>query len=259
MGERPPFDWHRPIGPSEAQKARDAERMSQLAVEAMKRQVKAMLTDPTPATPDEADLLETAWGIIANAGGGDWTTQTYEWASAAARWRSDYFAYLDSRQQGDAVAGVYRERARLVAALARLYPASLERADPSPGFEWVVYVDLPTGQASWHVSDDDLDLFDGGPPLRLLRLWGRFDPQHRRVGRRALVVVGLGWVPLMALALFSGAYGHPEILDAFVRDASVHARSLLAAPLLVLAEAVCIPRLGAIAQSLCTRGIVPSS
>lgn len=105
----------------------------------------------------------------------------------------------------------------------------------------------------------DLDLFDGGPPLRLLRLWGRFDPQHRRVGRRALVVVGLGWVPLMALALFSGAYGHPEILDAFVRDASVHARSLLAAPLLVLAEAVCIPRLGAIAQSLCTRGIVPAS
>ena len=51
MGERPPFDWHRPIGPSEAQKARDAERMSQLAVEAMKRQVKAMLTDTTPATP----------------------------------------------------------------------------------------------------------------------------------------------------------------------------------------------------------------
>lgn len=59
---------------------------------------------PTPATPDEADLLETAWGIIANAGGGDWTTQTFEWASAAARWRSDYFAYLDSRRQGDAVA-----------------------------------------------------------------------------------------------------------------------------------------------------------
>lgn len=182
MGERPPFDWHRPIGPSEAQKARDAERMSQLAVEAMKRQVKAMLTDPTPATPDEADLLETAWGIIANAGGGDWTTQTYEWASAAARWRSDYFAYLDSRQQGDAVAGVYRERARLVAALARLYPASLERADPSPGFEWVVYVDLPTGQASWHVSDDDLDLFDGTPRGQGRKWDGHDDAEkHRRV------------------------------------------------------------------------------
>ncbi|MDM0034412.1 hypothetical protein QTI33_19915 [Variovorax sp. J22P271] len=105
----------------------------------------------------------------------------------------------------------------------------------------------------------DLDLFDGGPPLRLLRLWGRFDPWHRHVVRRALVVIALGWLPLMALALVSGAYGHAEVLAAFLRDASVHARSLLAAPLLVLAEALCIPRLGAIAQSLGTRGIVPPS
>ncbi|MES1264999.1 MAG: hypothetical protein ABUU24_05020, partial [Variovorax sp.] len=95
----------------------------------------------------------------------------------------------------------------------------------------------------------DLDLFDGGPPLRLLRLWGRFDPWHRHVVRRALVVIALGWLPLMVLALIAGAYGHAEVLDAFLRDASVHARSLPAAPLLVLAAGVCIPRLGAIAQS----------
>ena len=36
------------------------------------------------------DLLESAWGIIANAGGGDWTTQTDDWQIAAARWREKY-------------------------------------------------------------------------------------------------------------------------------------------------------------------------
>jgi hypothetical protein len=39
---------------------------------------------------DPVDLLESAWGIIANAGGGDWTTQTAEWQEAARRWRDSY-------------------------------------------------------------------------------------------------------------------------------------------------------------------------
>ena len=38
------------------------------------------------------DLLEVAWGLIANAGGGDWTKETPEWQDAAARWRDNYFA-----------------------------------------------------------------------------------------------------------------------------------------------------------------------
>ena len=39
---------------------------------------------------EKMDLLESAWGIIANAGGGDWTTQTDDWQRAAARWREEY-------------------------------------------------------------------------------------------------------------------------------------------------------------------------
>ena len=41
-----------------------------------------------------ADLLEAAWGIIANAGGGNWETQTKEWQKAAARWRDRYHTTL---------------------------------------------------------------------------------------------------------------------------------------------------------------------
>ena len=39
-------------------------------------------------------LAEYAWGIIANAGGGDWTTQTDDWQKAAAKWRDQYHDYL---------------------------------------------------------------------------------------------------------------------------------------------------------------------
>ena len=35
-------------------------------------------------------LLKTAWGIIANAGGGDWKKETTDWQEAAVRWRDDY-------------------------------------------------------------------------------------------------------------------------------------------------------------------------
>ena len=44
------------------------------------------------------DLLEEAWGIIANAGGGDWTKESPEWQEAAARWREKYHKTLPSFQ-----------------------------------------------------------------------------------------------------------------------------------------------------------------
>lgn len=34
--------------------------------------------------------VDLAWGVIANAGGGDWSTQTEEWCLAAANWRDRY-------------------------------------------------------------------------------------------------------------------------------------------------------------------------
>ncbi len=43
---------------------------------------------------NELDLLETAWGIIANANGGDWEKASPEWREAAARWRDQYHAKL---------------------------------------------------------------------------------------------------------------------------------------------------------------------
>jgi hypothetical protein len=40
------------------------------------------------------DLLEWAWTIIANAGGGDWKRESKHWQDAAAKWRDAYHASL---------------------------------------------------------------------------------------------------------------------------------------------------------------------
>ncbi len=45
-----------------------------------------------PREPDWEDLCEYAWGVIANAGGGNWKLETPEWQEAAARWREQFFA-----------------------------------------------------------------------------------------------------------------------------------------------------------------------
>lgn len=40
------------------------------------------------------NLLEAAWGLIANANEGNWDSALPEWQEAAVRWRDAYFATL---------------------------------------------------------------------------------------------------------------------------------------------------------------------
>lgn len=90
--------------------------------------------------------------------------------------------------------GAYAERNKLVALLASLFPSSLERhdgADWEDDWRWVVFVDLPTGQVSWHIHDSELLHFS-----HVLRLQGRAwdghsnDDKWSRVARAALVSAG---------------------------------------------------------------------
>lgn len=60
----------------------------------------------------------------------------------------------------------YHERNQLVALLARLYPSGIRRTDIrgwDPEWNNCVYIDLPTGQASWHYHDKEAYLFDDLP------------------------------------------------------------------------------------------------
>ena len=45
---------------------------------------------------DIGDLLEMAWGIIANAHNGIWEDAPPDWKNAAQRWRDDYHRYLQN-------------------------------------------------------------------------------------------------------------------------------------------------------------------
>jgi hypothetical protein len=59
----------------------------------------------------------------------------------------------------------YLERDKLVAFLARLYPAHLKRhpeGDDGCGQDWmnVVCVHSPAGQLTWHVHDSEMKIFD---------------------------------------------------------------------------------------------------
>lgn len=52
--------------------------------------------------PRPSEILDLAWGLIANAGGGDWDKETPEWRGAADRWRDLYFKWLELRRKDPA-------------------------------------------------------------------------------------------------------------------------------------------------------------
>lgn len=58
----------------------------------------------------------------------------------------------------------YSERNKLVALVSTKFPASLERhpeedKDWEDDWRWIVFIQLPTGQVSWHIHDSELPLF----------------------------------------------------------------------------------------------------
>lgn len=90
----------------------------------------------------------------------------------------------------------YAERNRLVAALSTLFPASLERhpeedATWEEDWRWIVFVDLPTGQAGWHIHDSELPLFEH-LPREVGRAWDGHttEEKYRRVAALRAVASG---------------------------------------------------------------------
>jgi len=102
----------------------------------------------------------------------------------------------------------------------------------------------------------DSDLFDGGPPLRWQKAVGLVRPGNPRIIRRAQLVILIGWLPLALLAAFQFLSPRNGTAKFLLSDFSVYSRYLIAAPLLVLAEADCIPRLGIIARHFLDAGFI---
>src|SRR5262249_56355528 len=95
-----------------------------------------------------------------------------------------------------------------------------------------------------------IEIFDGGPPLRLERSLGLIKPDERRSFRRAVLAAALVWLPLLILsAIESLAYKENRVAS-LIGDLSVGIRYLIVVPLLILAEDFQIVRMGQIVRHL---------
>lgn len=56
--------------------------------------VKAVGEVIADAVDDCVKGLDSAWGLIANAGGGDWEKETPEWRTTATRWKKHYLKFI---------------------------------------------------------------------------------------------------------------------------------------------------------------------
>jgi hypothetical protein len=99
-------------------------------------------------------------------------------------------------------------------------------------------------------------LFEHAPPVGLQRRLGLIRSDDPAIGRRALLVVLLAWVPLLVLAVVESVSARLDIITPVLREVGLHARYLIAAPLLVLAEATCVPQLNAIVRHVRDGGFI---
>jgi hypothetical protein len=84
------------------------------------------------------------------------------------------------------------------------------------------------------------ELFDGGPPSRLQRSLGLVKPNEPRTVWRVILAVLVGWVPLVVLAAAQDLTLGADRARALLLDFAVYARFLIAAPLFIIAEPVCL-------------------
>ncbi len=90
----------------------------------------------------------------------------------------------------------YKERNALVNALCKLFPASLERHPDSDtawedDWRWIVFIDLPTGQATWHIHDSEVPAFSH-LPRGAGRTWDGHTTEEKYRRLEALSVGGTG-------------------------------------------------------------------
>jgi hypothetical protein len=96
----------------------------------------------------------------------------------------------------------------------------------------------------------------GGPLFQALRRSRLAGDGLQLVRRRIMAMATIAWMPLLVLSALDGkAWGHAVAVP-FLRDIDVHARFLIALPLLVLAELVVHDRMQPVITQFVTLGLV---
>jgi hypothetical protein len=106
-------------------------------------------------------------------------------------------------------------------------------------------------------AHNDSALFAHGPPMGVQRRLGLVTPNRLYTGRRALLVVLIGWVPIVLLTVAQVALRGGDDITSLLQETGAHARYLVAAPLLIIAEAQWAMYLGATMRHFVEAQLVP--
>jgi hypothetical protein len=113
-----------------------------------------------------------------------------------------------------------------------------------------------------HASLDALGNFSlvaGGPLYRLLRRTHLSGDEMEWTGRRMVVLALLAWLPLLLLSAVDGRAWGSAVAMPFLQDLEVHAKLLIAIPLLIAAERTAHRRLLPVVRQFLERDLVPAT
>ena len=102
----------------------------------------------------------------------------------------------------------------------------------------------------------DFSLVLGGPIYQLWRRTRLAGDALELLRRRVIVMVLLAWLPLLVFSIVEGHFSHGSIALPFLRDFEMHARLLLALPLLIIAERVVHQRMRPVMRQFIDRGLI---
>ena len=102
----------------------------------------------------------------------------------------------------------------------------------------------------------NFSLVHGGPLFQLLLRSHLSSDAMTLVGRRAIVFVLIGWVPLLALSALDGHLVDGDVAVPFFRDLETHIRFLVVIPLLLAAELVVHTRLMPVVRAFLDRDLI---
>ncbi len=105
----------------------------------------------------------------------------------------------------------------------------------------------------------DFSLLLGGPFFQLLLRSGAIRPTFDLLVRRVLVLALVPWLPLLVLTLVAGTALGDAVSVPFLKDIEVHARFLVAIPLLVVAERMTHRRLRPVFDQFVDRALIAPS
>jgi hypothetical protein len=111
--------------------------------------------------------------------------------------------------------------------------------------------------APFSPEPSDFSLILGGPLYQLMRRARLSGDVLELVTRRVIVLVLITWLPLLVLSIAEGHAWGESVKLPFLFDVDVHARFLLALPLLIFAELIVHQRMRPVVGAFVKRGLVP--